>query len=126
MDQFVNRMQTVRPMLWKQAAMRIWQRTLSYDAPLRFTKFLSNGDSKAYSAVPESKVYDALNIEKEDCTNHVAKKTWHRTTEAPCATTTRVENERAGHPEAPNISDCHNKQEGECTGHIYCNVGIIL
>lgn len=60
-----------------EAAMRIWQRTLSYDTPLHFKKFLSDGDSKAYSAVAESKVskvYGAVNIEKEDCTNHVAKR----------------------------------------------------
>lgn len=57
-----------------EAAMRIWQRTLTYDTPLHFMTFLSDGDSKAYSAVAESKVYGAVNIEKEDCTNHVAKR----------------------------------------------------
>ncbi|KAH6943670.1 hypothetical protein HPB50_025062 [Hyalomma asiaticum] len=38
-------------------------------------KFLSDGDSKAYTAVVEAKVYgDAAIIEKEDCPNHVAKR----------------------------------------------------
>uniref|UniRef100_A0A1E1X6X9 Putative kolobok-4 hm n=1 Tax=Amblyomma aureolatum TaxID=187763 RepID=A0A1E1X6X9_9ACAR len=57
-----------------EAARRIWQRTLSYETPLRFTKFLSDGDSKAYIAVCDAQVYGPLNIEKEDCTNHVAKR----------------------------------------------------
>ncbi|XP_077496918.1 uncharacterized protein LOC144107678 [Amblyomma americanum] len=58
----------------EEAALRIWQRTLSYGTPLRFTKFLSDGDSKAYTAVSEAQVYGATTIEKEDCTNHVAKR----------------------------------------------------
>ncbi|XP_075742268.1 uncharacterized protein LOC142795883 isoform X1 [Rhipicephalus microplus] len=48
-----------------EAALRIWQRTLTYDTPLHFMTFLSDGDSKAYNAVAESKVYGAVNIEKE-------------------------------------------------------------
>lgn len=57
-----------------EAAVRIWQRTPSYKTPLRFTKFLSDGDSKAFTAVSEADVYDGAAIEKEDCTNHVAKR----------------------------------------------------
>lgn len=56
------------------AAVNIWQRTLSYKTPLRFTSFLSDGDSKAYTAVCEANVYDGTAIEKEECTNHVSKR----------------------------------------------------
>ena len=36
---------------------------------------LSEGDSKAYGAVCDANVYgDRINIEKEDCINHVAKR----------------------------------------------------
>ncbi|XP_077517442.1 uncharacterized protein LOC144128181 [Amblyomma americanum] len=56
-----------------EAAVRIWRRSQSYDTPLQFKKFLSDGDSKAYAAVVEANVYGGA-IEKEDCTNHVAKR----------------------------------------------------
>ncbi|XP_070383699.1 uncharacterized protein, partial [Dermacentor albipictus] len=56
------------------AALRIWKRTESYTTPLRFTTFLSDGDSKAYTAVSVAKVYGSAPITKEDCTNHVAKR----------------------------------------------------
>ncbi|XP_037571609.1 uncharacterized protein LOC119453623 [Dermacentor silvarum] len=57
-----------------EAALRIWRRTPSYETPLRLTKFLSDGDSKAYTAVAEAKVYGELVVDKEECTNHVAKR----------------------------------------------------
>lgn len=57
-----------------EAALRIWERTLLYETPLRFTTFLSDGDSKAYNEVCDAKVYGAAAISKEDCTNHVAKR----------------------------------------------------
>lgn len=57
-----------------EAALRIWGRTSSYTTPLRFTKFLSDGDSKAYTAVAEAKVYGEVVVDKEECTNHVAKR----------------------------------------------------
>ncbi|XP_077496137.1 uncharacterized protein LOC144107026 [Amblyomma americanum] len=57
-----------------EAAVRIWQRSRSYDTPLHFRKFLSDGDSKAYAAVVEANAYSGVPIEKEDCTNHVAKR----------------------------------------------------
>ncbi|XP_037572861.2 uncharacterized protein LOC119455530 [Dermacentor silvarum] len=56
------------------AAERIWKRTESYSTPLRFTTFLSDGDSKAYTAVSAANVYGSVPITKEDCTNHVAKR----------------------------------------------------
>nr|XP_050030259.1 uncharacterized protein LOC126526384 [Dermacentor andersoni] len=57
-----------------EAAVRIWQRSRSYDTPLHFRKFLSDGVSKAYAAVVEANAYSGVLIEKEDCTNHVAKR----------------------------------------------------
>lgn len=57
-----------------EAAVRIWQRTLSYETPLRFTQFLSDGDSKAFTAVCAAEVYGDTAIEKQECTNHVAKR----------------------------------------------------
>ncbi|XP_050034085.1 uncharacterized protein [Dermacentor andersoni] len=57
-----------------EAAVRIWQRTSSYETPLRFTSFLSDGDSKAFTAVCGAEVYGDTVIEKEECTNHVAKR----------------------------------------------------
>ncbi|KAG0433602.1 hypothetical protein HPB47_019785 [Ixodes persulcatus] len=57
-----------------EAAVRIWQRTSLYKTPLCFVKFLSDGDSKAYTAVSEANVYGGIPIAKEDCTNHVAKR----------------------------------------------------
>ncbi|CAN8014692.1 unnamed protein product [Ixodes persulcatus] len=56
------------------AAVQIWQRTSSYETSLRFTSFLSDGDSKVYAAVCEAKVYGDSTIEKEECTNHVSKR----------------------------------------------------
>ncbi|KAH7961813.1 hypothetical protein HPB52_012246 [Rhipicephalus sanguineus] len=34
---------------------------------------LCNGDIRSYSAVNEAKVYSFINVEKEDCANHVQK-----------------------------------------------------
>ncbi|XP_077554104.1 uncharacterized protein LOC144168976 [Haemaphysalis longicornis] len=57
-----------------EAAVHIWQRTLDYETPLRFTTFLSDGDSKAHKAVCDANVYPDTAVEKEECTNHVAKR----------------------------------------------------
>ncbi|XP_075748832.1 uncharacterized protein LOC142814262 [Rhipicephalus microplus] len=57
-----------------EAAVRIWKRTDSYSTPLQFTTFLSDGDSKAYTAVSELNLYEGVPVLKEDCTNHVAKR----------------------------------------------------
>lgn len=58
-----------------EAAVCIWtQQNPSNETPLHFTTILSDGDSKAFSAVSEAKVYGETSIEKEDCTNHVAKR----------------------------------------------------
>lgn len=57
-----------------EAALRIWKRTQSCDRQLHYTTFLSDGDSKAYTAVSEAEVYGSTMVMKEDCTNHVAKR----------------------------------------------------
>ncbi|XP_077486057.1 uncharacterized protein LOC144097160 [Amblyomma americanum] len=57
----------------RNAALRIWNRAESYSTPLIFTTFLSDGDSKAFTAVSTPSVYNGVPITKEDCTNHVSK-----------------------------------------------------
>ncbi|XP_077502060.1 uncharacterized protein LOC144113044 [Amblyomma americanum] len=57
-----------------EAALRIWKRTDLYATPLKYTTFLSDGDSKAYAAVAELDIYGSVPVQKEDCTNHVAKR----------------------------------------------------
>lgn len=57
-----------------EAALRIWRRTQTYSTELQFTTFLSDGDSKAYTAVSNAEVYGSTAVTKEDCTNHVAKR----------------------------------------------------
>lgn len=56
-----------------EAAVKIWKRTDLYTTPLQFMTFLSDGDSKVYTAVSELNVYEGVPVLKEDCTNHVAK-----------------------------------------------------
>ncbi|KAH7954497.1 hypothetical protein HPB49_019203 [Dermacentor silvarum] len=41
---------------------------------LRYTTILSDGDSRTYLALQEEKVYGYLQIDKEDCVNHVQKR----------------------------------------------------
>lgn len=57
------------------AATRLWQRSISYK--LRYTTFLSDGDSSAYNAVcglnDGQGPYD-IKVEKEECVNHVCKR----------------------------------------------------
>ncbi|KAA0196218.1 hypothetical protein HAZT_HAZT005313 [Hyalella azteca] len=59
----------------KEAAVRLWGR--STQLGLRYVTFLSDGNSNAYKAVCEMNdghgPYD-VNVEKEDCINHVAKR----------------------------------------------------
>ena len=57
-----------------EAAVRLWERSVE-DHKLRYTTILSDGDSKAYDVVKESKVYEPdVTTEKEDCVNHVSKR----------------------------------------------------
>ena len=57
-----------------ECVLRIWKRSIEKHS-LRYTTMLSDGDSKAYGADCDANVYgDRLNIDKEECINHVAKR----------------------------------------------------
>ena len=55
-----------------EAAKRIWQR--SAETGLRYTTMLSDGDSKAFDAIVSMRPYGDVDIKKEECINHVAKR----------------------------------------------------
>ncbi len=58
----------------QQCAKVIWERSVEKHG-LRYTTMLSDGDSKSYKYLVESKVYgDSIAIQKEECTNHVSKR----------------------------------------------------
>ncbi|GFT32313.1 uncharacterized protein TNCV_4483521 [Trichonephila clavipes] len=54
-------------------AIEIFQRTESLH-DLRYTKFLGDGDSKAYKAVNEMQPYEDTSIKKLECVGHVKKR----------------------------------------------------
>lgn len=56
-----------------EAALILFRRSLSKHN-LRYTTVLSDGDSRAYLALQEEKVYGYMDILKEDCVNHVQKR----------------------------------------------------
>ena len=57
-----------------EAARRLWSRS-EYKLGLRYTGFLSDGDSKAYNAVLDMNVYPpGFAVVKEECVNHVHKR----------------------------------------------------
>lgn len=60
------------PAMEAGAAVRIWQR--SRNSGMRYVTMLSDGDSKAFNAVCEAKVYGDKEVKKEECVNHVAKR----------------------------------------------------
>lgn len=41
---------------------------------LRYTTVLCDGDSRTYNAIKDTKVYGFIDVQKEDCTNHVQKR----------------------------------------------------
>lgn len=51
----------------------LFQRSLDRHG-LRYTTILCDGDSRTFGAIKEAKVYGFINIEKEDCVNHVQKR----------------------------------------------------
>ncbi len=57
----------------QEIAKRIWGRSETKNH-LRYTTMLSDGDSKAYDLLVESKVYGDIQITKEECVNHVSKR----------------------------------------------------
>ncbi|GFW74484.1 uncharacterized protein TNCV_2413831 [Trichonephila clavipes] len=56
-----------------EGALRIFNRSEVLHN-LRYTQYLGDGDSKAYKAVLESKLYKDVNIEKLECVGHVEKR----------------------------------------------------
>ncbi|GBL81937.1 hypothetical protein AVEN_50525-1 [Araneus ventricosus] len=55
-----------------QAAFKLWSR--SEKIGFRYTSVLSDGDSKAFHHLTETKVYGDIEIKKEECVNHVSKR----------------------------------------------------
>ncbi|KAH7959680.1 hypothetical protein HPB49_013037 [Dermacentor silvarum] len=56
-----------------EAAVALFERSLSRHG-LRYTTMLCDGDSRSFRALEEAKVYGYINVEKEDCINHVQKR----------------------------------------------------
>ena len=56
-----------------EAAIRIWSRSVSTNG-LKYTGFLSDGDSEAYNAVCDFNPYCGVEIKKEECLNHAHKR----------------------------------------------------
>ena len=57
-----------------ECAQRIWQRSET-KFKFRYTTLLSDGDSKTYDRLVKTNIYgDSIEIRKEECINHVAKR----------------------------------------------------
>ena len=56
-----------------EVACRIWSRSV-VKTGLKYTGFLSDGDSKAFTAVQKMDPYSGLEIQKEECLNHAHKR----------------------------------------------------
>ena len=56
-----------------EAANRLWNRSLAKHG-IRYTGFLGDGDSEAYTAVVNQDVYDGVHVEREECINHAHKR----------------------------------------------------
>ncbi|KAK8371952.1 hypothetical protein O3P69_016295 [Scylla paramamosain] len=55
---------------WK----RLWMRSIE-KCKFRYTTVISDGDSKAYTAIVNEKIYgEDIEVKKEECINHVAKR----------------------------------------------------
>lgn len=57
----------------RESAVRMWRRSVDKNA-MRYTQFISDGDSNAYKAVRDLDPYDGKQIEKLECVNHVSKR----------------------------------------------------
>ncbi|KAK4326402.1 hypothetical protein Pmani_003079 [Petrolisthes manimaculis] len=53
--------------------MKLWKRSVE-KGHFRYTTVISDGDSKAYSSIVKEKVYGDVEIRKDECINHVAKR----------------------------------------------------
>lgn len=56
-----------------EAALILFQRSLERHG-LRYTTMLSDGDSRTFCAIQDAKVYGYIDVQKEDCINHVQKR----------------------------------------------------
>ena len=57
----------------REHALRMWARSVEKNK-MRYTQFISDGDSSAFRAVRDSDPYDGIDIEKQECINHVQKR----------------------------------------------------
>ena len=75
----------------KAAALDMWNRSVSTNC-MRYTTFISDGDSSAYTAVRDECPYgDEKPIEKQECVNHVTKRLTSRLSMLKQTTTTPKE-----------------------------------
>ncbi|KAH7977652.1 hypothetical protein HPB49_003139 [Dermacentor silvarum] len=56
-----------------EAGLILFERSLER-RNLRYTTVLCDGDSRTYNAIKDAKVYGFIDVQKEDCTNHVQKR----------------------------------------------------
>ncbi|XP_075732280.1 uncharacterized protein LOC119186949 [Rhipicephalus microplus] len=56
-----------------EAALILFQRSLERHG-LRYTTMLSGGDSRTFCAIQDAKLYGYIDVQKEDCINHVQKR----------------------------------------------------
>ena len=56
-----------------RCAENMWRRSVDLN-DMRYTAFISDGDSSAYNAVKDLDIYDGKEIVKEECINHVQKR----------------------------------------------------
>ena len=55
------------------AASIMWKRSIA-QSKFRYKTIISDGDSKAFSHLSEEKVYGDIELEREQCMNHVKKR----------------------------------------------------
>jgi hypothetical protein len=79
----------------KENAVRMWDRSIEKNG-MRYTKFISDGDSNAYNAVRDRDPYDGKSIEKLECVNHVQKRLGSRLRKLKKETFIEVTNEATG------------------------------
>lgn len=56
-----------------EAASRLWERSVE-ETGFRYSTVLSDGDCSSFSRLQEDDPYDGIEIQKEECLNHVAKR----------------------------------------------------
>ncbi|KAK4316358.1 hypothetical protein Pmani_012487 [Petrolisthes manimaculis] len=68
-----NNFEGSSPAMETEGWLRLWKRSVE-KCNFRYTTVISDGDSKAYSAIVNEKVYGEVEITKDECTNHVSKR----------------------------------------------------